>query len=285
MKIFITGASGKIGLHLASFLIKKNYTCILNSRKKISLPKLKKKYFLYRQDILNKNFKIPNCDIVIHTAYITPEKKNLKRIKINKKIDEKIFNQIKQNRKIKKLIFISTASVYHPLNAQKKINERLGRLNNSEYAKCKIKAEKMFLRNKSIKVFNLRIPGLLLTSKETNFISNLIYNIKIGTKVKLVNKNQNFNNVLLINCLSRFILNLVKKKYKSGTILLGSSSPIKLKEVVKIISNYLQVLPKIDWKIDKKFGFYLDINKALKFYEFSSMSTKKGILKYLKTNY
>ena len=43
MKIFITGASGKIGKNLSNFLINKNYFCILNSRKKIKIEVKKKR--------------------------------------------------------------------------------------------------------------------------------------------------------------------------------------------------------------------------------------------------
>ena len=50
MKIFITGASGKIGKNLSNFLINKNYFCILNSRKKLKL-KLKKKAFIIIEKI------------------------------------------------------------------------------------------------------------------------------------------------------------------------------------------------------------------------------------------
>ena len=36
MKVFITGANGKIGKNLSNYLLKKNYFCILNSRKLVS---------------------------------------------------------------------------------------------------------------------------------------------------------------------------------------------------------------------------------------------------------
>ena len=56
MKIFITGASGKIGKNLSNFLINKNYFCILNSRKKIKIKVKKKGFYNYRKDILEKKF-------------------------------------------------------------------------------------------------------------------------------------------------------------------------------------------------------------------------------------
>ena len=91
-----------------------------------------------------------------------------------------------------------------------------------------------------------------------------------------------FNNLLLIQNLNLFIENLLINKFKSGTILLGSTNPLKLYEITKMISNYFKVKNYINWRIDKKMGFYLNINNALGNYNFSSINTQKGILEYLK---
>ena len=91
-----------------------------------------------------------------------------------------------------------------------------------------------------------------------------------------------FNNLLLIQNLNLFIENLLINKFKSGTILLGSTNPLKLHEITKMISNYFKVKNYINWRIDKKMGFYLNINNALGNYNFSSKNTQKGILEYLK---
>ena len=66
----------------------------------------------------------------------------------------------------------------------------------------------MFLSNKKIKTYNIRIPGLLLTGNETNFLNNLIENIKNKKKLNLYNSDQMFNNLLLIQNLNLFIENL-----------------------------------------------------------------------------
>ena len=65
-----------------------------------------------------------------------------------------------------------------------------------------------------------------------------------------------FNNLLLIQNLNLFIENLLINKFKSGTILLGSTNPLRLYEITKMISNYFKVKNYIKWRIDKKRGFY-----------------------------
>ncbi len=282
MKIFITGASGKIGKNLSNFLINKNYFCILNSRKKIKIKK--KDNYNYRKDILEKNFTIPECEVVIHTASNTPDNNNNK-IAQNQIIDKKIFSQVKKNSKIKKMIFISTVAIYNKNNKSKKVNENSKLLSKLEYPTLKLKSEKLFLKNKKIKVYNIRVPGLLLTGKENNFISNLIEKIKNLKKFNIYNSSQLFNNLLLINSLNLFIENLIKKNFNSGNILLGSSKPLKLNKIVDIISNYFNVNSYVCWKSSKNKGFYLDIALAIKKYNFKPLSTQKSILNYLNKNY
>lgn len=280
MKVFITGASGKIGSKLVDFLIKKKYNCILNSRKKIK--KYRKK--ILRSDILKKNFKIPECDAVIHMAAITQEK-NEKKIFLNKLIDKKIFDEIKKNKSVKKLIFFSTVAVYNNLNKMKKLNENSKNFSVSNYSTLKIKSEKLFMRNRKIKVYNIRVPALLSTKEDHNFISNLIKKIKKSEKIELYNSNQLFNNFLLIDCLNKFIDNLLKEKYESGCIVLGSNQPISLLKITKIISRYFNVDNKIKWSIDTRKGFYLNLSNAIKRYKFKPINTKISLIRYLKLNY
>ncbi len=283
MKIFITGASGKIGKNLSNFLINKNYFCILNSRKKIKIKVKKKGFYNYRKDILEKNFTIPECEVVIHTASNTPDNNN--KIAQNQLIDKKIFSHVKKNSKIKKMIFISTVAIYNQNNKSKKVNENSKLLSKLKYPTLKLKSENLFLKNKKIKVYNIRVPGLLLTGKENNFISNLVEKIKNLKKFNIYNSSQLFNNLLLINSLNLFIENLIRKNFNSGNILLGSSNPLRLNKIVDIISNYFNVNSFVSWKSSKNKGFYLDIALAIKKYNFKPLSTQKSILNYLNKSY
>ena len=279
MKIFITGSSGKIGKSISNYLIRKKYNCILNSKK----LKGNEKFINYRKDILKNNFSIPDCDVIIHTAAVTPEK-NKKKISLNKKIDKKIYSSIKNNDNIKKLIFISTVAVYNNFN-KKNVCEKTKIYSNSKYAVLKLNSEKMFLKNKKVRVYNLRIPAILLTGQENNFISNLIEKIRKKKIINMYNPGQLFNNLLIVNSLNVFIENLINKNFKSGNILLGSSKPIRLIKITNLIENFFKVKTKINWKANKRKGFYLNINNAIKNYNFKPIITSKSILNYLKTNY
>ena len=183
------------------------------------------------------------------------------------------------------MIFISTVAVYNKNNKSRMVNEYSKSFSKSNYSSLKLKSEKLFLKNKRIKVYNIRIPGLLLTEMENNFISNIIKKIKFLKKIKIYNSNQLFNNLLLSSSLNLFIENLLRKNFKSGNILLGSSKPLKLNKIIDIVSNYFDVNNNINWKSNKNMGFYLDIRRAIKLYNFKPLSTKKSILNYLNKNY
>ncbi len=280
MKIFITGSSGKIGRNLTNFLIENKFSCIINSRRRLK----KKTSILYQNDILKKNFKIPNCDAVIHLAAITPEK-NKKKIYLNKLIDEKIFLEVKKNKNVKKLIFLSTVAVYNSYNNMKKLSEKSNNFSSSIYSYLKLRSERLFLQNKGIEVYILRVPALLSTGYENNFIGNLIDKIKNNKRIELYNSNQLFNNLLLMETLNGFVLNLLKNKFKSGCIILCTNKSLKLLKITQIVSKYFKVKSNIIWLSDKKRGFHLNMSNAMENYNFKTINTEKSIIKYLKYNY
>ena len=125
---------------------------------------------------------------------------------------------------------------------------------------------------------------MAFTKKEENFFSNLVLKIKkMDKKIILYNPNQLFNNILPVTSLNKFILNLVLNKYKSGNILLGSSSAISIKNIVKKICNYFKNdYDKIKWFNFRNQGFYLNIENAKKNYNFMPLKTERVINKYLK---
>ena len=51
---------------------------------------------------------------------------------------------------------------------------------------------------KNVKVYNKRIPGVLGTTPESNFISNLIRKVKNNSTIEIFNPQNLFNNTKLI---------------------------------------------------------------------------------------
>ena len=281
MNILITGASGKIGLNLSKYLIEKKYFCILNSRKKIKFNQNKIKYL--RSSISKKKFNIPKeTDIMIHlacdTENVLSKNKSFKKNFIN---DKKIYNLVKNNKKIKKMIFFSTALVFSNRN-NKKVDENNKKFSTLSYVRYKLKSEKLFLKLKKIKVYVLRVPGVLIDkNKDLNFLSTLIKKIRNNQNVILYNKENFFNNLILIKELNRLIVHLIKNKFSSGIILLGVKKPIQLQLIAKKIIKFYKSKTKITWKI-KNIGYYLNIKRLVNNYHFNTLSTSVSLREYLK---
>jgi len=284
VKVFITGSSGKLGRKITNYLVSKKIYCYCNYNKNYLKKKNSKFLIRYKQNIISKSFLIPlDIDVVCHLGNITKGKSQKSIFTNNLKINKKIFEITKKHKKIKKIIYFSTVAIYGKKN-RSAVNEKVKFFNEDLYAKSKYKSEKIFNKLKKIKIYNIRIPGVLLTGKERNFLSNLIFSIKKNAKINLENPQNLFNNVILVNTLSAFVFKLIKNNFKSGTIILGSSKPITIRKITKIIIKLLKSKSKIFWKIKKK-GFYLNISKAIEKYDFKPMTTTSVIKKYIKSVY
>jgi nucleoside-diphosphate-sugar epimerase len=118
MKIAITGPNGFISKNIILHLEDKN-EIILLSRKKLKFKNLRKKQ-IFKFD-MSKNI-IPklSCDVLIHTAALTPTNKIFKNYhEINFLSLKKIIKNINIK---KKIIFLSTSNIYR--NQNKNFNLR-----------------------------------------------------------------------------------------------------------------------------------------------------------------
>lgn len=121
---------------------------------------------------------------------------------------------------VNKIIYLSSMAVYDIKNKIKnyKVNEK-SLLNSSDfYSIAKIQDEKILkkwhLKNKKRKILILRIPGIVGPYSHNNFISNLkkkILNNKIKF-IKIYNLERQFNNILHVETLLKFIEKYLKKK-------------------------------------------------------------------------
>ena len=284
MKVLVTGCSGRVGKKVLDFFIKnKIYSYANFNKNKLNNQKKSKFLIPYRKNIIEKKFIIPeDVEALVHIASLTTHQKNISTYKFNIKMNKKIFKAIKKSKNLKKLIFFSSVSIYGNKNIGL-INENLNFINNNFYAKSKYNSEKIFNKLKKIKIYNLRIPGILGTKNEKNFISQLIYKMKKNSTIRLFNPKNKFNNVILIDNLNNFILNLLKNNFRSGTILLGSVVPLKLIQLTNMIKNLLRSKSKIIWE-KRNEGFYLDISKAKMKYNFNPLKTSDTIKKYIKAS-
>lgn len=283
-KVFLTGASGFIGSHIAELLIKNNFYIkalvqynINNSYgwlSNINFKKNRKKIKIISGDILDEDFinrEIKNCDYVIHLAalisipysYVSP------RSYINTNVIGTL-NLLEASRKnkIKRFIHTSTSEVYgsaqytpidenHPLNAQ------------SPYAASKIAADQLVLsycRSFNfpaiiIRPFNTFGPRQSTRAVIPTIISQMIENKK---KISLGSLDTKRDFTYVDDTANAYLKTLNKKKIKYGEVInLGTGVSYSIKETLSLIENIFNRKVLIEKDLKRKRPLKSEVNLLL----------------------
>ena len=284
MNILVTGTGTLIGntvsLHLSKyFKITSTYRYTYpNNLRKIKNIKIK------RLDLDKKIILRDNFDILVHCASAIPDYRLSKKKLTNTNVVgfRKILKLI-GGKKIKKIILLSSLSVYGKINS-KKINEKTTINNPDYYGKTKLIMEKdliEFSKKHNIDYSIFRLPGVIGLKSKHNFLSKLIYLIKSKNNyLNLFNPELRFNNLIHVKTLSNVIKQCIDNKKISGIFVLGSKRPVKIKYLMKNLNRFRKV--KINYRNNHN-GFNLDISRAIK-YKLPLDFTKKMFLKFLNEN-
>ena len=279
MKIVITGPNGYIAKNLiSSFKLKKDI--VLLSQNKSSFYK---SYKILKFDLKKGIVPKIECDILIHAAGITPQKKyspeDFKKINFSS-----IKSIIKKIHIKKKLIFLSTMDVYKNQNNSKPVKEsfKINYYKLNDYAKSKYNCEN-FLKSLNKKKYSfqkliLRLPGIIGKDNHPNFISSLIENIVFKKKILYFGEDNSFNNIYHIDTLVKLIKVLIKKKIKTNFLIInvGTKKPLKLSKIVKLLKS--KMITKIDDNF-KNDSFTINVTRLNRYYK-NNLNTKVVIKKY-----
>lgn len=290
INIAVTGGSGFIGNNVVNYLSKnKNLKLYSFFRNKL---KDKKKNVDYIKLDLIKSFKFRNnISILIHCASLTPPRTDPKIcLKKNILMDKNILKALDLS-KIKKIIFLSSISVYKKKN-KSVISEdsQLDRLN--PYGLSKIIMEEELYKlslNKTIKnIFILRLSGVLGNGSHSNFISELYKKFK-SKKFKsfyVFNSNNYYNSVIHVNDLNKIITKLIFKNSTNNFKIINifSLNPIKWKSIFKIFKKKLDNNVKLFDKTSKSVS-YLMKSKNSRFLKIKLPTVKETLIKYLDLNF
>ena len=284
MKILITGSSGFIGQHIVKNLSKEKIV-LLTSK---SSNKIKKKKFIYKNYDLKKGF-IPKleCDILIHAAGITPQKKyrHLEYKKINYNGLKNILGKIKIK---KKLIFLSTTDIYKNKFTKEyaKENTKVNFSELSSYAKSKYLCEE-YLKDLDIKKFPfkkiiLRLPAIIGIKNHKNFISNIANNIIKRKKIIFFGGENLYNNIYHVEHLADFIGSILKKKITKNYVVINvaANKPIKIKNIFKLFRKNINISEMVS-NNKKNYSFVISVSNFGKYYK--KISTLEILLKYFKS--
>ena len=309
-KILITGTSGFIGYHVASYFLNKdyivygvdnhnNYYDIKLKIKRCNLLKKYKKFFFIKDDIQNKSFssllgKIkPN--VIIHLAAQAGVRFSYKNP--FKYIDYNItgfLNLLESMKKYKlnNLIYASSSSIYgnvkkYPIKENFEFNPE------NFYGLTKVFNEKLvdvYLKNYQINSVGLRmftVYGEL--GRPDMFIPKIINNLKTRKFIQLYNNGNHYRDFTYVGDVSKIIFKLSNTNFlknKKNLILnICSGKSISIIKIIKLISQSINIKPLVK-KLSFQKGDMLKThgnNKKLIFLigKFNFTDITKGIKKTL----
>ena len=272
-KIIVTGGQGFIGSNLVEFLLEKNYFVINIDKSSYSANpynvkdfKKNKKYIFYKLDINNKTkllkiIKKFKPDGIFNLAAETHVDRSIDSpyafLKTNImgvfNILETLRSFNKKNKKVIKLIHVSTDEVYGDIPKHKQVNEDYNYNPSSPYSASKAAADqllKAYFRTYSSKIVianscNNYGPRQL----PEKFIPKIIYNILKNKSIPLYGKGTNVREWIYVkdNCealLKIFLKGKIGKNYNIGT-----GKRIKNIEIIK---NILSIAKKNKVKFSNK---------------------------------
>ena len=285
MNILLTGANGFIGSHLYDFLLSKKMNVFTISRSKSKKLKNNIIQDLKNKISINKKMKF---DAIIHCAAISPSSNS------NQDFSDFFFNNIiatkniinfANSKKIKKIIFLSSISIYGKVN-KKEISEKTDIINPSNYGISKFVCEKLLIdKSNYFKAICIRLPGVIGKNSVRNWLTNCLKLAKKNKNIELYNPNFGFNNCVHVKDLSKFIFRLLKIKiYENDVILVGSGRKIKVINIIKMMISFTKSKSIIKIIKNKNNSFSINSNYAIKKYGYYLKTTNNIISNFLKDN-
>ena len=216
-----------------------------------------------------------HCDILIYSAAITSARYETseKYVQDNVVTAVSIVNFCKSHN-ISRIIYLSTDEIYGELNVNK-VTDRAVMVNPNLYAITKYLAEKIIMQS-GISYYILRLPGIVGQVWGNNFIHRLMDKIKNNDQIELYNMDREFNNIIHIEDLTKFIIKLCNREdmKENEVFLLGNTENVLLRDVVVYMKKlYCStcVINNIDTNLKRYFT--LDVTKAVE-YGYSSKNIK-----------
>jgi|TARA_B100001059_G_scaffold236621_1_gene288330 nucleoside-diphosphate-sugar epimerase len=274
VKILITGANGSVGSDLVYFFSKFFLVYAIYRNPNSVNKSLKSKNIKWIKFDLSKKININiKPEVIIHCA-VTHEFKEKKTIEeyVNSNIlTTKNLIEFSSRKKNIKFFNFSTYAIYNRnlidiLSVTKTISEHL-------------------IKKSNLNFLNIRLPGVLSyinSDYRRPWINFLINQLKNNKKIKLFNKNNNFNMLIDTFEIFRFLIAQIKrKKIKNGIVDLQANKSMKLFKIINFIKKKTNSKSKVSYfnkKLKDKPHFKNLIHRK---YKFKVASSEQIIERYI----
>ena len=278
MHIMVAGASGQIGRDIVQNFSKSN--------KIFAIYRIKKDFF----DLKNKNIKWIKSDLskkiklkinpkIIINCVATHEfskKHNLQSYLESNIISMANLIAFAQEKKVEKIINFSTVSIYGKINVNL-LHEKCIPANQDLLGITKYISENL-LYNQPINFINLRLPGVLCSSKNYTrpWLKKTISKIKNNKKVEIYNPENNFNSVIDVQEITRLVIKVINNnKIIRDTFNFSASGSVKLGSLINKIKKYYNSNSKIYFRKNKQKTHLISVQKIRKILNFRTTSAAK----------
>lgn len=286
MKIMITGANGTIGADLVNFFSKNHKIYAFYRTPNLATRKLKNKNIKWiKQDLSKKISKKINPNIVIHCVVTHPfaRKNSYKDYISSNIISLKNVLEFAREKNINKFFYLSSFKIYGSVD-RNKLDDNDIFINPDILGATKILSERII----ELQKFNyliIRLPGVVsynIKDQRRPWINNIIYKLKLNSKIEIYNQKKLFNNIIDTFEIYRFIKLLISKKnLKKGTLNLAASKPVKIKKMIIKLKNSLISKSKIIFTRKLSQHYIVNSQKARRVYKFNISSTDLILNRYI----
>ena len=235
---------------------------------------------------LNDEPVIPfNIDTIIHLAgqVILPGVVDDDFLVKNRTIAEGLI-RLMRRLDVDRVVNFSTASIYGTVGNGSAI-EDMSPHKPSAYGASKYASEvKLSLFSEGLSLTHVRTPGIIGRGANPNLITKLADYASAGGKIELAHLEANFNNVVHVMDVCKFLDHLLLTNPIAGSdsVNLSSSSPITIKEVGELILNFYGNRNPIQSRESSTPPFIIDVNKLKQIYNFECLPVNQTILRFLK---
>lgn len=268
--IFITGAGGFSGWHIAKYLVEKGHSV---------RPHLGRDVSDLTKDTTICSFP---SDVLIHTAAVSPTfSRTPTQFVDNIRMTENLIRWAKGPGQVKKIIFFSSVSLYGDV-PKGVLDRRTPRTNPSVYGETKHICEEI-LYESGIPTFSLQLPAIVGKGARRHKLSGILDNAKQGRLIVYHSPLTMFNNVVHIDYLCQIIEEIINKDIRySGSWLLGSTVPVSMEYVVNCLT---QPFGRYRHQVISNIGppsFYIDLYEISELCKFvKPWTTTETLLRYV----
>lgn len=256
MKVFVTGGTGFLGLHLIEALAARNAEISCLVRKDLPLRKadvfkqlikwgVKLKFGdILDQDTLCKILE-SDYDYIFHLAGVVAAKNTEDYEKININGTRNLLQAIKKaNVSIKRLIFMSSISAMGAIRSRKPLNEEVIPKPSTPYEISKYKGEQLveiFHKESAVPVTVVRAPMIYGYGEHSGFLK-LVRLVEKGM-IPVLSDDVSFPLVYVKNLVNGLILCAEGSKKNFDIYIISDKRTYTFTEVAEVIADYLNVKP------------------------------------------